>query len=92
MEASGQYFFDERRYTFKQKRLPSINGFLQWRYLCCQLKRLGIFASKESSHRQTNKVKILAATGLIRGRYSIFTVLTVGVYRNVRIIRIVGFF
>jgi hypothetical protein len=33
--------------------------------------------SNESSHRQTNKVKILAALGLPRGRYSIFMVFTV---------------
>jgi hypothetical protein len=33
-----------------------------------------IFASAESSHRQTNKVKILAAVGLPGGRYSYFKV------------------
>jgi hypothetical protein len=36
-----------------------------------------IFASIESPHRQTNKVKILAAVGLPRGRYLTFTVFTV---------------
>jgi hypothetical protein len=40
------------------------------------LKRLDIFVSKESSHRQTNKVKILAAVEAVLGRYSIFKVFT----------------
>jgi hypothetical protein len=51
--------------------------FLQWRCLYCKLKRLDIFTSKESSHRQTNKVKILAPLGLPIGRDSILTVFTV---------------
>jgi hypothetical protein len=33
-----------------------------------------IFASIESPHRQTNKIKILAAVGLPGGRYSNFKV------------------
>jgi hypothetical protein len=40
------------------------------------VKRLDIFTSKESSQRQYNKVKILAALGLSRGKYSIFKVFT----------------
>jgi hypothetical protein len=35
-----------------------------------------IFASVESPHRQTNKAKILAAVGVLLGRYSIFKVFT----------------
>jgi len=33
-----------------------------------------IFASVDSPHRQTNKVKILAAVDLFKGRYSNFKV------------------
>ncbi len=52
----------------------------------CWVKRLDIFTSKESSHRQYNKVKILAAIGLSRGRYSIFSIFMIWVYRSMRII------
>jgi hypothetical protein len=38
------------------------------------LKRPDIFASKESSHHQTNKVAILATISLPRGKYSNFKV------------------
>ncbi len=47
------------------------------------MKRGHIFGSNESAHRETNKVKILAALGLSRGRYSIFMVLLICVYRVV---------
>jgi hypothetical protein len=40
------------------------------------LKRRDIFASKENSQRQTNKVKLLAAVGGPLDRYSIFKVFT----------------
>jgi hypothetical protein len=40
------------------------------------VKRLDIFTSEESSQRQYNKVKILAALGLSGGKYSIFKVFT----------------
>ena len=50
--------------------------------VCTVRQRYGTFCiSNESSHRQTNKVKILATIAMTRGRYSIFTVLT-GSYRG----------
>ncbi len=51
-------------------------------------KKWDLLASNESSHRQTNKIKILAALGVPGGRYSIFTVFIMWVYRNIRIIYI----
>jgi hypothetical protein len=45
------------------------------------VKRVDIFTLKESSHRQYNKVKILAAVGYSRGRYSIFKIFPAYVMR-----------
>jgi hypothetical protein len=61
---------------------------LQWRCLYCNWARVHILASNESSPRQTNKVKILAAVDAPWGRYSIFTVLAVGLYKYIRIMYI----
>ncbi len=47
---------------------------LQWRCSYCKLNLPDIFASIESPHRQTNKVKILAVVGFPKRRYSIFNV------------------
>jgi hypothetical protein len=46
----------------------------QWRCLYCKLNLPDIFASIESPHHQTSKVKILAAVGFPKRRYSIFNV------------------
>ena len=59
--------------------------YWQWRCLCCKLNLPDIFASLESSRRQTNKVKILAPVGVLLWRYSIFKIFMAGVYRYPRI-------
>ncbi len=50
------------------------SAILQWRCLYCKLNLPDIFASIDSHHRQTNKVKILATVGFSKRGYSIFNV------------------
>jgi hypothetical protein len=60
----------------------------QWKYLCCKLNLPDIFASIEIPHRQTNKLKILAAVGVLLSRYSILKLFMDRVSRYLRIIYI----
>lgn len=60
--------------------------FSQTVSLYCKMKRPNVFVSRESSHYQTYKITVLAATGLANGTYAIFMILRKSLSRYLRII------